>query len=56
MLEYSNGKWTAKPVVLGLTDGQNYEVLAGLVLGEKVVTGQEGGSVTIPTPTPQITH
>ncbi len=56
VLEYSNGKWTAKPVVLGLTDGQNYEVLAGLVLGEKVVTGQEGGSVTIPTPTPQITH
>ena len=35
------GKWVAQPVVLGLTDGRNYEVLAGLVLGEKVATSEQ---------------
>ena len=44
VLERSQGKWVVKPVVLGLTDGTNYEVLAGLESGEAVVTGQQGGT------------
>ena len=55
VLEYANGKWIIKPVVLGLTNGHVYEVLAGLKLGERVVTGEQGGSVTIPTPTLPVT-
>jgi multidrug efflux pump subunit AcrA (membrane-fusion protein) len=55
VLDYAKGKWSAKPVVLGLTDGHVYEVLAGLQIGERVVTGQQGGSVTIPTPTVPVT-
>lgn len=42
----SDGKWTVKPVVLGLTNGTAYEVLAGLSAGETVVTGQQGGTTT----------
>jgi hypothetical protein len=41
-------QWSAKPVVLGLTDGTNYEVLAGLTQGERVVTGQSGGASGTP--------
>ena len=52
MLRYANSHWIIVPVVLGLTDGHVYEVLAGLNVGEKVVTGWSGGSVTVPTPTP----
>jgi multidrug efflux pump subunit AcrA (membrane-fusion protein) len=55
VLDYANGKWIIKPVVLGLTNGHVYEVLAGLKIGERVVTGQQGGSVTIPTPTVPVT-
>jgi multidrug efflux pump subunit AcrA (membrane-fusion protein) len=55
VLDYANGKWIIKPVVLGLTDGHVYEVLAGLKIGERVVSGQQGGSVTIPTPTVPVT-
>ena len=46
VLERQQGKWVAKGVVLGLTDGTNYVVLAGLSEGELVVTGQHGGSAT----------
>lgn len=49
VLERSNGKWVVKPVVLGLTNGSAYEVLAGLNAGETVVTGQSGGSSTSST-------
>lgn len=41
------GKWVAKPVVLGLTDGKHYEVLAGLSLSETVATGEELNWITI---------
>ena len=36
---HANGKLIAKPVVLGLTDGTNYEVLADLSLGETIIFG-----------------
>lgn len=39
VLERSHNQWLVKPVVLGLTDGTSYEVLAGLTPGETVVTG-----------------
>ncbi|MGZ3664725.1 MAG: efflux RND transporter periplasmic adaptor subunit [Ktedonobacterales bacterium] len=42
----SAGKWVVKPVVLGLTNGTAYEVLAGLSAGETIVTGQQGGTTT----------
>jgi multidrug efflux pump subunit AcrA (membrane-fusion protein) len=51
VLRYANGRWTIVPVVLGLTDGHVYEVLGGLQVGEKIVTGESGGSITVPTPT-----
>ncbi|MGO8946167.1 MAG: efflux RND transporter periplasmic adaptor subunit [Ktedonobacterales bacterium] len=56
VLQYSHGKWVIKPIVLGLTDGHVYEVLAGLEVGERVVTGEAGGAVTVPTPTPPVTN
>ena len=37
VLEQSNGHFIVKPVVLGVSDGMNYEVLAGLSLNENVV-------------------
>ncbi len=46
VLERVNGKWVVKPVVLGLTNGTAYEVLAGLSAGETLVTGQQGGTLT----------
>jgi HlyD family secretion protein len=46
VVERVNGKWVAKPVILGLSNGTNYEVLAGLSSGERVVIGETGGSVT----------
>jgi HlyD family secretion protein len=42
VLEQKNGQLIAKPVVLGLTDGTHYEVLAGLSLGELVIVGVAG--------------
>jgi HlyD family secretion protein len=44
VLERTKGAWVVKPVVLGLTDGTSYEVLAGLTPGERVVVGTQGGS------------
>lgn len=44
VLESANNRWTAKPVVLGLTDGTSYEVLSGLTLGESVAVGVQGGT------------
>ena len=41
------GKWVAQPVVLGLSDGHNYEALAGLTLSEKVATGEQRNWITI---------
>jgi HlyD family secretion protein len=41
------GKWVAQPVVLGLTDGKHYEVLAGLDSGAKVATGEQRNWITI---------
>ena len=46
VLERVKGAWVVKPVVLGLTNGTFYEVLAGLSAGESVVTGQQGGTTT----------
>ncbi len=44
VLEQSNGTFVVKPVVLGLTDGTTYEVLAGLAQGETIIVGvQRGG-------------
>ena len=39
VLQQSGGQFIAKPVVLGLTDGTNYEVLADLSLGETIIFG-----------------
>jgi hypothetical protein len=41
------GKWVAQPVVLGLTDGRNYEVLDGLVQGDKVATSEQRNWIVI---------
>jgi HlyD family secretion protein len=46
VVERASGKWVAKPVILGLSNGTDYEVLAGLSSGEQVVTGEIGGNVT----------
>ncbi len=44
VLEQANGTFVVKPVVLGLTDGTSYEVLAGLAQGETIIVGvQRGG-------------
>jgi len=43
VLERANNQWTAKPIVLGLTDGNSFEVLSGLSLGESVAVGVQGG-------------
>ncbi len=42
VLEERNGQLIAKPVVLGLTDGTNYEVLLGLSPGEVIIVGPGG--------------
>jgi HlyD family secretion protein len=41
------GKWTPQPVVLGLTDGKQYEALAGVNLSDKVATGEQLNWITI---------
>ena len=56
LLQYTNGKWVTVPVVLGLTDGKMYELLQGPAVGTKIVAGQTNSPVTIPTPTPVVTH
>jgi HlyD family secretion protein len=45
VLQRSGTKWVVKPVVLGLSNGTAYEVLAGLSAGDSVVTGQTGGTL-----------
>ncbi len=55
VLNYANGQWKVMPVVLGLTDGHVYEVLAGLTAGQRVVTGQASGGIIVPTPTAPVT-
>jgi HlyD family secretion protein len=55
VLNYANGQWKVLPVVLGLTDGHVYEVLAGLTVGQRVVTGQASGDIIVPTPTAPVT-
>ncbi|GAC1622467.1 MAG: efflux RND transporter periplasmic adaptor subunit [Ktedonobacteraceae bacterium] len=39
VLEQNKRQWIARPIVIGLTDGTSYEVLAGLSQSEMVVTG-----------------
>lgn len=46
VLERANGQWVLKPVVLGLSNGSSYEVLAGLNAGETVVTAEQNGTIT----------
>jgi hypothetical protein len=47
VLALVKGRWTAQPVVLGLTNGRYYEVLSGLSLGQKVATGEQLNWITI---------
>ncbi len=41
-----NNKPTVKTVVLGLSDGSNYELISGLTVGDKVVLGSSTASTT----------
>jgi HlyD family secretion protein len=50
VVERLGNQFTAKPVVLGLTDGTSYEVLSGLVPGETIIIGTGSGSFSGPTP------
>lgn len=52
VLQFTNDKWVAVPVLLGISDGTNYEVLQGLAAEERIVAGETNGPVSIPTPTP----
>lgn len=52
VLQFVKSKWVPVPVLLGISDGTNYEVLQGLVEGDHVVTGETNGPVSVPTPTP----
>lgn len=56
VLQNTNGKWVPVPVLLGLTDGTSYEVLSGLVPGEKIVSGETNSSVVVATATPAISQ
>lgn len=56
VLNYAKGRWIIVPVVIGLTDGHVYEVLAGLKAGDQIVAGEVGGAVTIPTATQPVTR
>lgn len=44
VLVHVKSGWEARPVVVGLTDGVRYEVLAGLSAGDTIVVGATGGS------------
>ena len=51
VVAYVNKQWVLQPVVLGLSDGNSYEVLAGLSLGETIAVGQQGsGGFPVGTP------
>lgn len=59
VLERKKDTWVAKPVLLGLSNGRVYEVLAGLAKGDRVATGEKnvlgftiGPAAPTPTPTP----
>jgi HlyD family secretion protein len=47
VVERSNDQWVVKPVVLGLSNGTVYEVLAGLNANESVVIGEQNGSINL---------
>ncbi len=51
VIERSEGAYSAKPVVLGITDGTSYEVLSGLSLNETILTGT-GGPGSAPNASP----
>jgi multidrug efflux pump subunit AcrA (membrane-fusion protein) len=45
VLERSNNQWVAVPVVLGLTDGSNYELVAGNInAGDSLIVSMQGNS------------
>ncbi len=52
VVERLGNQYSAKPVVLGLTDGTSYEVLSGLAPGESFIAGTSSGSSSGPTPAP----
>jgi macrolide-specific efflux system membrane fusion protein len=47
VVERNNNQWSVKPVVLGLTNGTVYEVLAGLNANDSVVIGEQNGSINV---------
>jgi RND family efflux transporter MFP subunit len=47
VVERNNNKWVVKPVVLGLSNGTVYEVLAGLSANDSVVVGEQNGSINL---------
>ena len=47
VVERSNNQWSVKPVVLGLTNGTVYEVLAGLNANDSVVIGEQNGPINV---------
>jgi len=47
VVERSNNQWVVKPVVLGLSNGTVYEVLAGLSANDSVVVGEQNGSINL---------
>jgi RND family efflux transporter MFP subunit len=47
VVERSNNQWVVKPVVLGLSNGTVYEVLAGLNANDSVVVGEQNGSINL---------
>lgn len=49
IVKNANGQFAAKPVVLGLSDGTNYEVLDGLTAQDNVVVGISGGKTATGT-------
>ncbi|MBA2287583.1 MAG: biotin/lipoyl-binding protein [Ktedonobacteraceae bacterium] len=48
VLERAQNQWIIKPIVLGLTDGTSYEVLAGLNTGEIIVAGTQSSTPAVP--------
>lgn len=46
LIGFENGKYTAIPVVLGLSDGKRQEIIAGLSAGQQVVSGQRNPFVS----------
>lgn len=42
LLDRVKDTWVLRPVVLGITDGKNYEVLSGLSTNDRIVYGEQG--------------